>query len=48
MFVDIYVDIFQLYDVCKGKKRALALVPHTKKIRLEKFYVGEGNQITLK
>lgn len=39
MFTDIHVDIFQLYDVSKGKKKSsLTVVSHTKQISFDKFY----------
>lgn len=35
-----FVDIFQLYDVSKGKKRALYIISHTKQISFDEFYAG--------
>lgn len=48
LFIDIHVDIFQLYDVSKGKKTALYLVSHTKQISFDKFYAGRIKKKTLK
>lgn len=46
MFNDICINILQLYDVCKGKKKksSLPFISYSKQIDLDKFYVGVGRE----